>query len=791
MYDFQAIEKKWQGIYASEEPFRIDLEHAKNPFYNLMMFPYPSASGLHIGNMFSFIGSDVYGRYMKLLGFDVYEPIGFDAFGIHSENYALKTGKHPAELTPQSIRFYREEQLKKIGAIYDWRSEVNTSSPEYYRWTQWVFLQLFKAGLAEKRESEVNWCPSCKTVLADEQVIEGLCERCNATIEKKTMSQWFFKITKFADRLLENLEELDWTDITKNIQKSWIGRSRGTTVLFQLEDSDLNVEVFTTRADTIFGVTFITLAPEHPFVEKLVTEEQKESYKEFFSRVSKMDDATRTSISRPKTGMFTGSYALHPFTGERIPIWVGDYVLYSYGTGAVMGVPAHDERDYVFAENYALPIKKVITCSDDQLPYTGKGLMVESGMYSGWESERFIAAAESLAPFLKNKVQYHLHDWCLSRQRYWGPPIPILYCERCGTVPVPEKDLPVLLPVTDDYIPDGSGLSPLARNEGFLWVTCPVCGGRARRETDVSDNFFDSAWYFLRYVSPDNPEEAFEPNRVQKWLPVDMYVGGNEHANLHLMYARFITMALHDIGLLPFEEPFTKFRGHGMIIKDGQKMSKSKGNIVNPNDYFESHGVDTLRTYLMFMGNFMEGGDFRESGLDAVKRFINRVWDLTALPAGASSVKAKIKMAETIKRVQFAFENIKYNTGVAALMELVNSLQDEKEIEPGLTLDIARLLAPYAPFISEEIHAVYGGKGTILNTGFPSGYDAYLEQALVEIPVQINGKLRGKIAIAQNATEEQVMEKVHADEKLEPYFLGKTLKKIIYLKDKIVNLILG
>jgi len=746
---------------------------------------------LHIGNMFSFIGSDVYGRYMKLLGYDVFEPIGFDAFGIHSENYALKTGRHPAELTPESIRFFREEQLKKIGAIYDWRSEVNTSAPEYYRWTQWIFLKLFEAGLAEKRESEVNWCPSCKTVLADEQVIEGQCERCNATIVKKTMSQWFFKITKYADRLLENLEKIDWTEITKNIQKSWIGRSKGTTISFPIESTDEQIEVFTTRADTVFGVTFLTLAPEHPLVERIVQEERREAYQEFLSQVAKMDDATRTSISRSKTGIFTGAYARHPFTNEKIPIWVGDYVLYAYGTGAVMGVPAHDERDFLFAKKYDLTIRKVIACSDDQLPYTEKGEMVHSGEYSGWASERFISQAETLAPFLKSKVQYHLHDWCLSRQRYWGPPIPMLYCENCGTVPVPEKDLPVLLPVTDDYIPDGSGLSPLARHEAFLWATCPVCGGKARRETDVSDNFFDSAWYFLRYVSPDDSKKAFNSERVQKWLPVDMYVGGNEHANLHLMYARFITMALHDIGLLPFEEPFTKFRGHGMIIKDGQKMSKSKGNTVNPNDYFETHGVDTLRTYLMFMGNFLEGGDFRESGLDAVKRFIGRVWDLTALPSGPSSLKAKIKMAETIKRVQFAFENIKYNTGVAALMELVNSLQDEQALEPSLIVDIARLLAPYAPFISEEIHAMYGGKGTILNTRFPTGYDVYLEQALAEIPVQINGKLRGKITIAQNATQEQVMEKVLEDGRLTAYFQGREVKKVIYLQDKIINLILG
>jgi leucyl-tRNA synthetase len=728
---------------------------------------------------------------MRLKGYDVYEPIGFDAFGIHSENYALKTGKHPAELTPLSIRYFREEQLKKIGAIYDWNSEVNTSSPEYYRWTQWIFIQLYKAGLAEKRESEVNWCPSCKTVLADEQVIEGACERCNTQIIKRTMSQWFFKITNYADKLLENLDTLDWTEITKNIQKSWIGRSRGTMISFETESTSEKIEVFTTRADTVFGVTFISLAPEHPLSEQFVIDEKKSEYREFLMQVEKMDDVVRTSLSRDKTGIFTGSYAIHPFTRERIPIWLGDYVLASYGTGAVMGVPAHDDRDYVFAQKYGIPITKVIQCEDSELPYTDKGKMINSQGFTGWTSDDFIGKAPETTPFMKKQVQYHLHDWCLSRQRYWGPPIPILYCENCGTVPVPESDLPVLLPVTDDYIPDGSGLSPLARNKEFVLTTCPICGGKARRETDVSDNFFDSAWYFLRYISPRNSETVFDSELMKQWLPVDMYIGGNEHANLHLMYARFITMALYDLGILTFEEPFTRFRGHGMIIKDGQKMSKSKGNIINPNDYFETHGVDTLRTYVMFMGNFLEGGDFRESGLDAVKRFINRVWDLTDLPEGTCSLKAKIKMAETIRRVSFSIENLKYNAAVAALMELVNLLQDEKEIERDVIVDLARLLSPFAPFICEEIHALFGGKGSILLTGFPSGYEKYLELALVELPVQINGKLRGKIIIEQNLPEELIVDRVHSDNRLKLYFLEKTIRKTIYVKDKIINFILG
>ena len=790
MYDFRVLEKKWQDYYAREKPFNIDLDKAERPFYNLMMFSYPSAAGLHIGNMFSFIGSDVYGRFMKLKGYDVFEPIGFDAFGIHSENYALKVGKHPAELTPKSIEYFREEQLKKLGNIFDWDSEAITSSPEYYKWTQWIFIQLYKRGLAEKRDSSVNWCPSCKTVLADEQVIDGHCERCSSEVDKREMSQWFFKITEYAEKLLSDLDWLDWTDTTKNLQRAWIGKSAGASITFDVSGMEEKIEVFTTRPDTIYGVTYIVVAPEYPLVDKLITPVMEEAFEEFRNNVKNMDMATRTSISRPKNGIFTGSYALHPLTGEELPIWIGDYVLAEYGTGAVMAVPAHDERDFAFARKYGLEIRQVIECDPSELPYTEKGVMMNSDRYTGMKSTDFIDRIDTIDASIKGSVNYHLHDWCISRQRYWGPPIPMIYCDRCGTVPVPDEDLPVMLPKTDDYIPDGSGKSPLAKSPEFVNTTCPVCGGPARRETDVSDNFLDSAWYYLRYLSPKNEEIAFERELVEKWCPVNMYIGGNEHATLHLMYSRFIAMALHDMGYLSFEEPFASFRGHGLIIKDGEKMSKSKGNIVNPNQYFDSHGVDALRTYLMFMGTFLEGGDFRDSGMDAMKRFLNRVWDIANMGEGKSSLNLKIKMAETIEKVEYSITSIKPNTAIAAIMEFVNEASKESAIERQLVIDMAKLLSPFAPFLCEEIYSIKGGKKrTILEDGFPSGYEKYASMANVELPVQISGKMRGKVTLEQNSSQEKAMEAIMKDEKLASMLEGKTVRKIIYVQDKIINII--
>ncbi len=791
MYDFRSIEAKWQSYYERKRPFAVDLEHAPKPFINLMMFPYPSAGGLHIGNMFSFIGSDVYGRYKKLQGYDVYEPIGFDAFGIHSENYALRLGENPSRLTPKSIEFFREEQLKKIGTIMDWNSEINTTQPEYYRWTQWIFLQLYKAGLAEKRMSEVNWCPCCKTVLADEQVIDGECERCSNRVEQRRMSQWFFTITQYADRLLDNLERLDWTDVTRNLQKSWIGRSAGATISFPVEQSSDQIQAFTTRPDTVFGVTFMAIAPEYPGIESLVSEELREQLDAFIQKTQAMDEVERTSIKREKTGLFLGRYVIHPYTGERIPLWVGDYVLARYGSGAVMGVPAHDERDYAFAKKYGLQIRKVIACADSDLPYGALGEMIDSGPFSGWKSEEFIERVEETHPDTRKAITYHLHDWCISRQRYWGPPIPIIYCDACGIVPVPEEDLPVLLPLTDDFVPDGSGKSPLARNETFVNTTCPTCGGSARRETDVNDNFLDSAWYYLRYASPKDEDVPFREEIIQKWYPVDMYIGGNEHAMLHLMYARFIAMALSDLGIIPFEEPFPHFRGHGMIVRDGSKMAKSKGNMVIPNDYFDSHGVDCLRTYLMFMGNFMEGGDFRDGGMDAIKRFLSKVWDLAQLPQGRSSQSLIIKMARTIERFSHSVEHLKYNVAIAALMEFVNEAGKEESIEKLLLLDFARMLSLFAPFLAEEIHSGMGESGTILNSGYPEGYDQYLATADIELPVQIQGKHRLTLTIHPNATQGEIMEAIQKEPRLFSQLDGKSIVKVIYVPGKIINLILG
>ncbi|RLL91335.1 leucine--tRNA ligase, partial [Mesotoga sp. HF07.pep.5.2.highcov] len=595
----------------------------------------------------------------------------------------------------------------------------------------------------------------------------------------------------YAEKLLSNLEKLDWTDTTKNLQRAWIGKSSGATISFEVSGMNEKIDVFTTRPDTIFGVTYIVVAPEYGLVSKLITPSTLQAFENFKEEVKNMDLATRTSISRPKNGIFTGSYAVHPLTGEELPIWIGDYVLAEYGTGAVMAVPAHDERDYVFAKKYGLEIKQVIECDPSQLPYTEKGKMINSGKYSGMLSVDFIERIDEVSESIKGSVNYHLHDWCISRQRYWGPPIPIVYCYKCGTIPVPEDQLPVTLPNTDDYIPDGSGKSPLAKNEKFVNTICPVCGGPARRETDVSDNFLDSAWYYLRYLSPKNDKFAFERELVEKWCPVDMYIGGNEHATLHLMYSRFLSMALHDMGFLPFEEPFTSFRGHGLIIKDGEKMSKSKGNIVNPNEYFESHGVDALRTYLMFMGTFLEGGDFRDSGMDAMRRFLNRVWDIATMPEGRSSTELKIKMSETVEKVEYSIKNIKPNTAIAAIMEFVNEASKEASIERQLVIDMAKLLSPFAPFVCEEIYSMKGGKKkTILDDGFPYGYEKYASMAKTELPVQITGKMRGKVVLPQNASQEEAMEAVMADEKLSKMLEGKSIRKIIYVQDKIINIII-
>ncbi len=629
-YDPAAVESKWQARWAERHTNEPDLDNPARPNFNLMMFPYPSAEGLHVGNMFAFTGADIYGRFKRLQGYTVFEPIGYDAFGIHSENYAITIGTHPGKLIPKNIAAFRN-QLHRLGGMFDWRHELATTDPKYYKWTQWLFLQLYKAGLAYKKRAAVNWCPKDKTVLANEQVINGHCERCNTPVEQRFLEQWFFAITKHAQRLLDNLDRLDWSDSTRTLQRNWIGRSEGAELTFETPAGQ-KITVFTTRPDTVFGATYLVLAPEHPLVDTLTAREQRTAVRGYQREAQSKDVVTRRVGDTTKTGVFLGSYVRNPATGESIPIWIADYVLMEYGTGAIMAVPAHDERDHEFATKFNLPIKPVVK-GDGPLPFVGDdGVLFNSGDFDGltcadartkivaWLAGRGAASA---------RVQYRLHDWCISRQRYWGPPIPIIYCDSCGVVPVPEKDLPVILPPIDDFRPDDSGVSPLARHQEWYFVKCPQCGGQARRETDVSDTFLDSAWYFLRYPSTEFDDRPFDPARTKTWLPVTTYIGGNEHAVLHLLYSRFTTMVLKDLGHVGFEEPFPKLRAHGIIVKDGSKMSKSRGNVVVPDIYINQWGADTFRMYLMFLGPFQEGGDFRDEGITGIRRFLEKVWHLT------------------------------------------------------------------------------------------------------------------------------------------------------------------
>ncbi|HEU5262932.1 MAG TPA: leucine--tRNA ligase [Gemmatimonadales bacterium] len=796
-YDPQAIEKKWQERWARDRVNEPDLDHPRRPFYNLMMFPYPSAEGLHVGNMFAFTGTDIYGRFKRLQGHDVFEPIGFDAFGIHSENYALSVGTHPAKLIPENIETFRR-QLKRFGGMYDWRHELSTTDPRYYKWTQWIFLQLFKAGLAFRKQAAVNWCPKDMSVVANEQVINGYCERHPDTrVEQRFLEQWFFAITKYAERLLRNLDRLDWSDSTRMLQRNWIGRSEGAELVFDTP-SGARITVFTTRPDTVFGATYMVLAPEHPLVDTLTAEERRPAVNAYRREVQAKDIVSRRVGERTKTGVFLGSYARNPATGEAIPLWIADYVLMEYGTGAIMAVPAHDKRDFEFATAFQLSIRRVVQSDEPPPSVTEDGVMVNSGQFDGlpcrgaqkkivaWLRERGLATSQ---------VQYRLHDWCISRQRYWGPPIPIIYCDRCGPVGVPERDLPVVLPLIEDFRPDASGVSPLARHQEWYFVKCPQCGARGRRETDVSDTFLDSAWYFLRYPSTEFDDRPWDTKRTKTWLPVTSYIGGNEHAVLHLLYSRFVTMALQELGHVHFEEPFPKFRAHGLIIKDGAKMSKSRGNVVIPDAYIQKWGADTFRMYLMFLGPFHEGGDFREEGITGIRRFLDKVWQLaheaTLTPAASPALPATVerKLHQTIRKVTADTESLDYNTAIAAMMEYVNLVREQgaggrQAVEPLLVL-----LAPYAPHLSEELWEALGHDRSIFHAPWPS-YDERLAAAGdVEIVVQVNGKVRGRLTVSRGATEAQVVALALKDESVRKFVDGQPVRKTVYVQDRLLNLV--
>jgi leucyl-tRNA synthetase len=790
------VEERWRAFWEESGFHRPDLDRAARPFYNLMMFPYPSAEGLHVGNCFAFIGSDIYGRAMRLRGHDVFEPIGFDAFGIHSENFALKVGKHPGRLIPENIARFTG-QLKRLGNQFDWSHTVDTTAPEYYRWTQWLFVTLMKAGLAERKSAPVNWCPNCKTVLADEQVIDGRCERCGTEVTERELLQWFFKITRYQERLLANLAWIDWSEITKRAQERWIGRSEGTEVAWRVEGSDRVLTTFTTRVDTLFGVTFLVISPEHPLLGDLTTPERAAEVTAYARAARKKSRIERAAVGKEKSGVPTGSFVLHPVTGERVPLWTADYVLLGYGTGVVQGVPAHDQRDLDFATRYGLPVREVIRAPGAPaagVAYEGEGVLVGSGAFDGVPSEEArarITAHLAAARRGRATVQFRLHDWCVSRQRYWGPPIPVIHCGRCGALPVPEEALPVLLPMTDDYIPDDSGKSPLAKIDAFVNTTCPSCGGPAQRDTDVLDNFLDSAWYFLRYPSTDRNDRAFDPARNERWLPVDMYIGGQEHAVLHLLYTRFLCMALHDLGHLAFEEPFEKFRAHGMIVKDGAKMSKSRGNVVNPDEYLDRVGSDAFRLYLMFLGPFTEGGDFRDEGMVGVERFLDRVHGLAHRAGGALPREAEMKLHWAVKKVTDDIDTLKYNTGIAAMMETLNVLEREAPVPAEALGRFARILAPFAPHLAEEVWHRIGMTGSIFRASWP-GYDpAMLVADTIEVVFQVNGKVRGKGLLPAGSTEEALKEAALADGSVRAHTDGKTIRRVVVVQGRLVNVVAG
>jgi leucyl-tRNA synthetase len=815
-FDFKRIEAKWRARWQKQHLYEVDLPGAARPYYNLMMFPYPSAEGLHIGNMYAYIGSDVHGRYQSMRGLDVFEPMGFDAFGIHSENFAIKMGAHPRPMTEANTARFKK-QLKRIGNRFDWATEVHSTDPAYYRWTQWIFVKLFKAGLVERKSAAVNWCPKDKTVLADEQVIGGRCERCGSIVLKRQLEQWFLRITAYADQLLDNLEWLDWSERVKALQRNWIGRSEGlefevevATTSGDNKDSEqhaVRVRLFTTRPDTIYGATFVVLAPDHPALKHIVTDDRHEAVSSYVGRTP--DDANIAQLPESGdhdeiTGVFTGAYTAHPLTGERLPVYVADYVLMEYGTGAIMGVPAHDARDYMLAQAMELPVRPVVVpetavASSDvlTLPYTGAGVLVDSGEWTGVESS---AAATLVATWFESRgsgrrtVRYHLRDWLISRQRYWGPPIPIIYCPEHGAVPVPEDQLPVVLPEVEQYQPDGSGVSPLAQVEDFVQTTCPVCGGAARRETDVSDNFVDSAWYFLRYPSKGDELEPWSPQLTRKWLPVDMYVGGAEHSVLHLLYSRFITMALHDLGYLDFAEPFRRFRANGMITRDGGKMSKSRGNIVSPDIYLDRNGADAFRTYLLFMGPYESGGDFSDRGLGGVTRFLDRIWrymrqSLDQAVDGKPEDEAYRDVQQTIQRVTADIAELRYNTAIAALMKYLNSLQRRAVVTRSELRTLVQLLAPFAPYITEELWQIMGEPGSVHTSSWPEVDAQGLQAPTMGIVVQVNSRVRGHIEVPVDLPAAEIQRRAMAVLSVERATSDRIVERVVYVPGRLVNIV--
>ena len=807
------IDKKWQEKWKKEGLYKYNPNSEKEKFYTMEMFSYPSGAKLHLGHWFNFGPADSFARFKKMQGYNVFHPMGFDAFGLPAENYAIKTGIHPEDSTRKNIETMKR-QLEEMGGSYDWDYSVETCMPDYYKWTQWVFIQLYKAGLAYKKKAPVNWCDSCKTVLANEQVIDCKCERCGTVVKRRKLDQWFFKITDYAEELLEGLKELDWPESTKKVQVNWIGKSKGTEIIFKSENNEYQFKVFTTRPDTVFGVTYVVLAPESAIVQKITTEAQKEAVEKYIEDTLKLNEIDRLSTEREKTGVFTGSYVINPINGEKVPVWIADYVLEEYGTGAVMAVPAHDTRDYEFAKKYNLPIKEVIVPKEEEdyeLPYTNYGKLINSGKYTGQTSEevkKMITKDLSEKNEGQETTNYRLKDWLVSRQRYWGAPIPIINCEKCGAVPVPEKDLPVLLPYDVEFTPDGE--SPLKKSKEFMECTCPHCGGKATREADTLDTFVCSSWYELRYPDAKNTEKAFERQTIDKMAPVDVYVGGKEHAAMHLIYVRFMTKALRDLGYLDFDEPFKKLIHQGMILgPDGNKMSKSKGNTVSPDEYIDQYGADVFRMYLMFGFDYRKGGPWDDKGIDAMSKYFSRIERLietitSELKDIAENDEIGLKEKEllrvknqTIKSMTEDIEDFRFNTAIARNMELLNSIntyiRDNDKINKNLLMEVVegfvRLLSPLAPHFAEELWEELGKTQSVYKEKWPKVNEAQLTGGIKEIPVQVNGKLKMCVSVDADATPEEILTAIKSNAKVKELLDKYDVKKEIYVPGRIYNLV--
>lgn len=810
--DMRSVQDKWIERWEKARFNEFDRKRTDKKFYVLEMFSYPSAAKLHLGHWYNYAPSDSYARFKRMQGYDVFQPMGFDAFGLPAENYAIKTGIHPKDSTEANIA-NMERTLRAMGAMFDWSAEVKTCSPDYYKWTQWMFLQLYKKGLAYRKEALVNWCPSCETVLANEQVVNGCCERCHSVVSRRDMTQWFFKITDYAEELLTGLDTLDWPEKTKQMQRNWIGKSTGCEIVFTADTADKDeIRVFTTRCDTVFGVNYVVLAPEHPLLKKITTPEHRAEVDAYIEYAAKANDIDRLSTTREKTGVFTGCYAVNPVNGKKIPIWTADYVLYSYGTGAVMAVSAHDERDFEFAKKHALPVTQVIAKKSGEtvLPYTEYGVLVNSGKFDGLFGEE---AKEAIAQYLTEigkgakKTNYRLRDWSISRQRYWGAPIPVIYCPDCGTVPVPEEDLPVALPYDVEFRPNGR--SPLALNETFMNCTCPVCGKAARRESDTLDTFVCSSWYYLRYPDAKNAEKPFDTELIDRMLPVDTYIGGAEHACMHLLYARFFTKALRDMGYLHFDEPFRRLVHQGTILgPDGTRMSKTKGNVISPDEYVEKYGADTFRLYLMFAFSYTEGGPWNDDGIKSIARFMERIEKFVDLAIAADESKTDFTAAEkelnyvrhyAIKQVSKDFEAFSFNTAIARIMELINAAEKyargtvNGKFFRSVAEDTVKLLAPAAPAFCEELWERLGHTDnfSVFNEAYPVCDESALVRDEIEYAVQVCSRIKCKMMIPSDLSDEEIERTVCANPEIAPLLAGKSVKKCIVVRGRLVNLIVG